>query len=147
MNGFHALLRLALFHSLINPECEVTPGARAVHGITDEELAEAPRLPDLWPQIQEALVGRSLILSYGVDFDEAVMNRSARRYQLPELTQKWDCLKEWYAQYYGEWSDYWGNYKWQPLDGGHRALADAQAALRLLKMMAATKLDEGDEDA
>lgn len=134
-----------LFNSLINPECEVTSGAKAVHGITDEELTAAPRLLDVWQEIQTALAGRSLILAYNVAFDEAVMIRSAQRYQLPELTQKWDCIMEWYAQYFGEWSRYHGNYKWQPLYGGHRALGDALAALDVLKTMAYASLSDASD--
>ena len=92
------------------------------------------------------LAGRSLILTYNAEFDEAVMLRSARRYHLPELAQQWECLMLWYAQYFGAWSNYWGDYKWQPLHGGHRALSDALAALERLKRMARTKL-EGEEEA
>jgi DNA polymerase-3 subunit epsilon len=73
------------------------------------------------------------------------MIRSARRYQLPDLAQKWECIMEWYAQYFGEYSKYWGNYKWQPLCGDHRALGDALAALERLKAMAQTKLSDDDD--
>lgn len=130
-----------LFNSLINPESEVDPGARAVHGITDEELVQAPHLPDVWKDLQTVLAGR-LILTYNTEFDEAALARSARRYQLQQLTNKWNCIMEWYAQYCGEWSDYWGHYTWQPLYGGHRALEDAQAAQRCLKLMAETSPGE-----
>lgn len=42
-----------------------------------------------------------------------------------------------YAQWYGEYSEYWGDYKWQPLPGGdHTALGDSLAALECLKEMA-----------
>jgi hypothetical protein len=43
---------------------------------------------------------------------------------------------DWYAGYYGEWSDYHGRYKWQKLNGGHSALSDCLAALDLLRDMA-----------
>lgn len=42
-----------------------------------------------------------------------------------------------YSEWYGDWSDYWGNYSWQPLNGGHRALGDCQAVIRRLGEMAA----------
>lgn len=58
----------------------------------------------------------------------------------------WQCLMEEYAVYYGEWSRYWRSYKWQPLGGGHRALGDALAALRLLRYIAETPL-LSEEDA
>ncbi len=131
-----------LFHSLVNPPVAVESGARAVHGISDEELANAPVLPYLWPDLQAALAGRSLLLAYGADFDSSVMDRAAHRYQLPELMQKWACLKLWYAQFCGDWSDYWHSYRWQPLDGGHRALEDARAALVVLHNMATATPDD-----
>lgn len=135
-----------LFHSLINPPCAVTPGARAVHGISDEELATAPTLPEVWADLQAALAGRSLLLAYGVDFDQVVMNRAASHYQLAELGQEWQCLKLWYAQYCGDWSNYWKSYRWQSLDGGHRALMDTRAALAVLHEMArGTALDNEEE--
>lgn len=41
-----------------------------------------------------------------------------------------------YSDWCGDWSDYWGNYQWQPLYGGdHRALSDCRAALRQLAEM------------
>ncbi len=135
-----------LFDSLVNPESEVTPGARAVHGISDEELAAALTLPQVWPDLQKALARRTLILTYNADFDEAVMARHAAHYQLATLPQEWSCVMKWYAQYFGDWSNYWGSYKWQPLPyAGHRAKDDALAALALIKRMAETTIDEGDE--
>lgn len=41
-----------------------------------------------------------------------------------------------YSDWYGEWSYYWNNYRWQPLDGGHRAAGDCRAVLQLLREMA-----------
>lgn len=131
-----------LFHSLINPECPVSPGARAVHGISDLKLAEAPTLPEVWPRLVAALDGKKLLLAYNADFDEGILSYSARRYNLPELAQKWRCLMRLYAVFVGEWSDYHKSYRWQPLNGGHRALGDALAALDLLKDMARAEENE-----
>jgi len=41
--------------SYVKPGIPVTWAARKVHGITDERVADAPRLVDLWPQIRAAL--------------------------------------------------------------------------------------------
>ncbi|BFO18179.1 hypothetical protein SHKM778_45670 [Streptomyces sp. KM77-8] len=42
-----------------------------------------------------------------------------------------------YSEWFGDWSDYWGNYAWQPLCGGHhRVLPDCRAVVDLLKGMA-----------
>jgi DNA polymerase III subunit epsilon len=138
---------IILFDSLINPEMRVLPGARAVHGISDEELATAPTLPEAWDDLQKALAGCSLILTYNAEFDQSIIGRHIAQYQqLPALQQEWSCIMQKYAQYYGEWSKYWGNYKWQPLYGGHRAKDDALAALDLLKRMANTNPDKGEEE-
>ena len=53
---------------------------------------------------------------------------------------------ETYAEWVGEWSDYFGSYKWQPLPGGdHDAVGDAQAALAVLRRMAAGESTAGEE--
>ncbi|MFE7243986.1 hypothetical protein [Streptomyces sp. NPDC057580] len=41
-----------------------------------------------------------------------------------------------YSNWVGDWSGYWGNYSWQPLNGGHRALGDCRAVLDRLRTMA-----------
>lgn len=131
-----------LFHSLINPESHVSPGARSVHQITDKELAAAPTLPQIWPAVVEALAGRTLLLAYNADFDSGILEYSARRYGLEPLVQKWRCLMRLYAKFVGEWSEYWESYRWQPLNGGHRALGDVLAALDILRAMAEQPEDE-----
>ncbi|MEU2426933.1 exonuclease domain-containing protein [Streptomyces sp. NPDC007851] len=43
-----------------------------------------------------------------------------------------------YSNWCGDWSDYWGNYSWQPLPGGdHRAISDCRAVVDVLRAMAA----------
>jgi hypothetical protein len=50
-----------------------------------------------------------------------------------------------YSDWYGEWSDYHGNYRWQPLYGGdHRAASDCRAVLDRLREMAAGVVDSAD---
>jgi DNA polymerase III epsilon subunit-like protein len=125
-----------LFHSLVNPEYPVTPAAREIHGISDEELAAAPTLPEIWPSLQDALRGRATLVAYNADFDRERLAQSARRYHLEELRQEWECAMEAYAAFCGNWSDYHGNYTWIPLAGNHRAVGDALAALERVREMA-----------
>jgi hypothetical protein len=42
-----------------------------------------------------------------------------------------------YSDWVGDWDDYWGNNRWQPLGGDHRALGDCRAVLRRLAEMGA----------
>ena len=126
-----------LFHSLVNPERPVSEEARAIHGISDEELQGAPTLPEIWPQLQEALRNRVILVAYNVAFDRARLAQSARRYHLQDLAQEWECAMEAYAAFCGNWSDYHGDYTWIPLAGGHRAVGDALAALERVREMGA----------
>lgn len=97
-------------HSLVNPDgVTVSSDARAIHGLSDEELAAAPTLPEIWPKIVEALAGRAILVAYNADFDSARIDQSARRYDLPALTQKWECAMEAYAAFCGDWSDHHGS--------------------------------------
>lgn len=137
-----------LFHSLVNPECPITSAAQAIHGITDDMVAGAPRLWEIWPDLLKALEGRTWLLAYNAEFDRAVLSRGARCAGLPELSLNWGCIMLWYAQYCGEWSWYWCDYTWQKLPGaGHRAQDDAIAALKVIEMMAArSTVSKNDEN-
>ncbi|MFJ8982686.1 exonuclease domain-containing protein [Streptomyces sp. NPDC102282] len=47
-----------------------------------------------------------------------------------------------YSDWVGDWSDYWGNNRWQPLNGGHRAAGDCRAVLDCLRSMGRAYMDE-----
>ncbi len=49
-----------------------------------------------------------------------------------------------YSDWVGDWNDYWGNYTWQPLNGGHRARGDCFAVIGCFRAMAGQTSDEGD---
>jgi DNA polymerase-3 subunit epsilon len=47
------------------------------------------------------------------------------------------CAMQRYAEWYGEWNDYFGSFRWQRLEGGdHSALGDCRATLELIRKMA-----------
>lgn len=48
-------------NSHLRPSRPVTWAARQVHGISDGQLAHAPRLVDLWPAVREALGGHWVV--------------------------------------------------------------------------------------
>lgn len=51
-----------------------------------------------------------------------------------------------YSAWCGNWSEYHGDYRWQPLDGGHRAAGDCRAVLECLRVMARPDEDEDAEE-
>ncbi len=81
------------------------------------------------------------MLTYNAAFDSRILGNEFQRLDrawkafAPHLGAKarrrWGCIMELYAQYVGEWSARYEDYRLQPLPGGdHSALGDARAVLR-----------------
>lgn len=123
-----------LLDTLVHPEgLGVEPGARAVHGITDAELADAPTWQQVLPDLLAA-IGDRRILAYNADFDRRAVatthaNAGLDTADLPGA-ERWECLMEALSTWYRIG-------RWLPLGGGHRARADAQAALNVLRTLGA----------
>ncbi|WP_419707946.1 3'-5' exonuclease [Promicromonospora sp. NFX87] len=120
-----------LLDTLVQPSCPIEDGARTVHKIEDSELATAPALAEVWPQLLEVTRGR-IVLAYNAPFDRDVVERHAQRdgLELAHLgePERWQCLM-------AARSD-WLMTAWNlRLDGGHRALEDCIAARDLLTQM------------
>ncbi len=137
-----------LFNTLVKATEEISPGAMAAHGITEADLQTAPTFPDVYPELCRILEAAPRIIVYNADFDFGILERARTIHTLPtfpvalfdELCDVvwWrglDCAMKWYAQWYGEWSSYHKSYKWQRLNGGHRALGDCLATLAAIKKM------------
>ncbi|NEQ96590.1 MAG: 3'-5' exonuclease [Cyanothece sp. SIO2G6] len=129
---------MPLLNTLVQAQQRITPGAAAVHGLTAQDLVDAPTFPELYPTLAEVLGDRSILI-YNVGFDVGVINYCCDKYDRPRLAleERSICLMRWYAQWYGNWSSKHGSYRWQALNGGHRALDDCHAALERLQTMAA----------
>lgn len=123
-----------LLDTLVDPDgVPVEPGARAVHGISDEELADAPRWADVVPDFLAAVDGRR-ILAFNAAFDHSRIRATHAHAgllaaQLPPFS-RWGCLME--AQ-----SVWLRIGRWLRLGGGHRARGDAEAARQVLLRLAA----------
>ena len=123
-----------LLDTLISPDgVQVEDGARAVHGITDAELAEAACWRDVAPKFLAAVDGK-MILAYNAQFDSdtaAITHEHAGlpAGQLPPRRQWWclmEALSTWHRVSH-----------WYPLGGRHRALGDTGAARQVLLQLAA----------
>jgi len=124
-----------LFESRVKPSVPVEDGARAVHGISDEDLAGAPTFARVWPRLRQALIGRRLVI-YNAAFDGPILADSCRKAGAKETIAR-ECAMERWAEWVGEWSEWHGSYRWQKLPGGnHTALGDARATLAVLREMA-----------
>jgi DNA polymerase-3 subunit epsilon len=108
-----------------------------IHRITPYHLWNAPTIGDLYPALREALKGKTVVI-YNKAFDWPIIKSELWRFNLPMIPVKEvDCVMELYAQFVGDWSNYWEDYRWQPLPGGdHTALGDCLATLEVIKEMA-----------
>lgn len=129
----------------INPGEPIPADATAIHGITDEMAKDAPTFADVYPAIFAALNGKPWV-AYNISFDTGKLHYECQRAGLPmpkEAKPPGGDVMHLYAVWYGEWSNYFQDYKRQRLPGGsHGALGDAVATLELLKEMAAPEVEE-----
>jgi DNA polymerase III subunit epsilon len=93
-----------LLHTLVRPTVPVGTEARAIHGITDEVLAQAPSFSNLYETIA-VLLGNRSVLAYHADFDRRILTQTCAKYGLPPFeVAAWDCVMERYARFWGEHS-------------------------------------------
>jgi DNA polymerase-3 subunit epsilon len=150
-----------LFNQRIAPQEFISPGAMAVHGIQDVDLVECPTFADIYCDLRQVLDGKRWLI-YNAEFDEGVLYRETeygeyRRFyrHYPIEAKKTNCIMRLFAQWYGDWHDYFNNYRWQKLEfaasvfdvqvdaPAHSALGDVLRTLGVLHGMAKWYITEG----
>ena len=131
-----------LYHSLVNPMCKIPYGAYKVHGISNEEVANAPTFDVVWNQIKGIIEGKTTI-AYNHDYDMRLVEQSLAKFGYPIANLKNFfnpvCAMKWYTQFYRE------SNRWQSLSvaceqqgvdvsdlGAHRAADDCEMTRRLI---------------
>jgi DNA polymerase-3 subunit epsilon len=130
-----------LLNSRVRPLRRKTMPAEAenVHGISIEDLIDAPSWPELCPSLEVCLAGK-IIVSYNADFDSRLIQQTSTRNRGTVSMGEWQCAMLKYAAFFGEWDDYHKSFKWQKLvSGDHTALGDCLATRLLIRGMAAHK--------
>lgn len=141
-----------LFESLVRPLGPVSEEARAVHGITDEELSAAPTWPEVYARLVP-LIGDRELVAWNAAFDRRVMRRSSSLHGLtfPELP--WHCAMDAGVPIWGEYSEDHDSFRWVSLDWAclmegvhldarhHRAAGDGQRLSALVNVVAQTSQD------
>lgn len=123
------------------------PRAMSVNHISPEDVADCQEMSEVKERI-ETLLGRAkAIVGYNLPFDLEMLRHNG--IELPsERDVEFIDLMVPFAKVFGEWSDYFDDYKWQKLitcaeyygyqgDGWHDSLADTKATLHCLKAMLA----------
>jgi len=145
-----------VFHSLVKPINPIPHDAMEIHGITNEEVENAPRFTEIMDDLLNVMTGRKILI-YNEDYDIRLMMQSARiagakrekiieLFELLDAPDATDCIMFLYAMFDGEES-YRGGYKWHKLvaaaskfgvdsSGAHRATADCLMTIGVLKGIA-----------
>ncbi len=79
-----------LLEELIKPAGAVEDAARAVHGISDAELAEAASWADVAPKVSQIVENR-LVICHNADFDLRMLRQSYARHGLSMPPAQWNC--------------------------------------------------------
>lgn len=137
-----------LLDSLVHPVKSI-PNTD-IRGISDADVANAPRWTEIAPTVESLVRGRDLIV-YNAVYDRKMMHQSNEASLLPKVAWKeitnWHCAMLAYAEIYGDWNDYHHSYRWQRLtdaviqqglnvSNAHTALGDAMMTLELVKKIA-----------
>lgn len=136
-----------IFSSFLNPLRPIPPDATRIHGITNEQVQDAPTWPKIREQVWDLVHGKH-VLVYNAEFDFSMLQSTDRVWSLaPSWNQSdsdWICVMKWYAPFAGQWDDYHGNYRWQKLadacsqqgiivDNAHNASGDTLMTYELVK--------------
>jgi DNA polymerase III subunit epsilon len=133
--------------TLVKPTRRIPSGASAVHGISNEMVADAPTFMDIYTSISSLLAG-SVLIAYNMDFDWKMLQQSVAVYQLPMFKVKQqDCAMKQYAKYRGLWNAKYRSYRNFKLSdaaaheeiivaNAHSAVGDIIMTLELIKKMA-----------
>lgn len=148
-----------LLDTLVHAARPIPPDATRIHGITNEMVKDVQGLPV--DTIYNLLKGRKVIV-YNAEYDMSMLYRSVRATGLKdvdwEMLADWHCAMLHFAEIYGEWNDYHGNYRWQklstacgyysiPVVGAHGALADCLMTLAVCQKMAeGTSFPDSEDD-
>lgn len=142
-----------LLDTLVKPVNAIPLDAMRIHGITNEMVASAPSWLNINEQVWALLHGRTVI-TYNAEYDFRLIE-SSERLCGPIAFSDWDtierqCAMLAYAEFYGDWNDYRGNFKWQKLTSAaddigyalpsgidaHSALGDCMMTLAVCQHMA-----------
>jgi DNA polymerase-3 subunit epsilon len=100
-----------LFHSYVRPvRMTEWPKSQALHGITPTYIFSGnfPTLEEIKPQLLELLSGQQVVI-YNSAYDLQYLP------EVQSVAASVECCQKAFSKKYGEYSKYYGGYKWQGL--------------------------------
>lgn len=128
-----------LMNTLVKPRSPIPPEASAVHGITNEDVRDAPDFLDIYPQLVRHLSGQPVV-AYNYTFERDILATVCGRVGLVLRVDPWHCAMRDYMRYAGA-------RRYNKLTvacqregiavvNAHRAMGDCQMTLALMRRMA-----------
>ena len=121
--------------------CDSWEDAQKVHGITPLMVANELPFERYTEAVLEILTKADYVIAYNYAFEDKFL----RAYGIEVDRKKWFDPMLAFAEIYGEWNEYYGNYKWQSLSKcaeyygytfkAHDSLEDVKATLYCYKKM------------
>lgn len=118
------------------------PSAAWIHGITPEKVADKPHFRERIPFIENLIASAPFLIAYNARYELGILRQYGVTVDKPFI----DPMLM-FAEVYGEWNEYHGNYRWQKLTTAaryygyeftaHDALADVRATLHIYECMVA----------
>lgn len=119
-----------LLDTLVRPQGSIAAEAEAVHGITAEDVVDAPSFAAIAPQLLDVTRGR-VVLAYNAHYDAEVVTAALAQAGYPDThlsdRRAWRCLMRARSRCTG--------LRWAALGGEHQALGDCRAALEVLRAL------------
>lgn len=141
-----------LLDTLVRPVRSIPLIASGIHGIRDADVAAAPSWSEVYPELEEAIVGRRVIV-YNASFDSRIVSQCCVACELAAPVLAWQCAMLAFAEFCAE-PGRSGGFKWHRLDlaasrfgvkpGGHRALGDALVCRAVVLGMARLGVEDAD---
>ena len=139
-----------LLNTLVKPRSVIPSSAIAIHGITNEMVADAPSWIKVCSKFYHLISGRKVVI-YNSDYDTRLLEQTNAANWIvgPCCIEQpvFECAMLAYAEFYGQ-KGMRGGYKWQKLTAAaeqqsvtiegtpHRALSDCLTTLGVIKAMA-----------
>lgn len=122
--------------TLVKPQNKIPSDAIVVHGLGEDDVAEAPLSPVVHDEVFALITQASHVVTYNADFDYRMLRQTARRYGLGGFDEdKFECTMLGYATFVGELRGEY-EFRWWVLRGEHRGIGYCRATLDWLWEMA-----------
>lgn len=130
-----------VYHQMVRPPVAIPEKVQKLTGVTDAMVKDAPRFVECYPAFTRFMVGESYLVAHNLMYDVGVLACELRRIGM-EYRFPWPpthlCSIEATAPYVGRYLDLGELYQMvvkRPLNGAHRARADAEALAVVVKRL------------